>query len=150
MKQKQVIDLPHIECPVYGIAHKYTLDIAGDSYDKVPASGDATKVSAFRPYFTASVNTSSPKMIPERILFGNDYSGLEGEPIATLDGNLEINLEGHKIVATSHLKNATTVRIINVSGISIANYVIQPGETVETPVSIEGVYIANKKKLLVK
>jgi hypothetical protein len=75
---------------------------------------------------------------------------LEGEPIATLDGNLEINVEGHKIVATSHLKNATTVRIINVSGVSIANYVIQPGETVETPVSIEGVYIANKKKLLVK
>ena len=130
--------------------NNYTLDIAGDSYDKVPASGDATKVSAFRPYFTASVNTSSPKMIPERILFGNDYSGLEGEPIATLDGNLEINVEGHKIVATSHLKNATTVRIINVSGVSIANYVIQPGETVETPVSIEGVYIANKKKLLVK
>ena len=131
--------------------NNYTLDIAGDSYDKVPTTGAATKVSAFRPYFTATVTTTnSPKMIPERILFGNDYSGLEGEPIATLDGNLEINVEGHKIVATSHLKNATTVRIINVSGVSIANYVIQPGETVETPVSIEGVYIANKRKLLVK
>ena len=131
--------------------NNYTLDIAGDSYDKVPTTGAATKVSAFRPYFTATVTTTnSPKMIPERIMFGNDYSGLEGEPIATLDGNLEINVEGHKIVATSHLKNATTVRIINVSGVSIANYVIQPGETVETPVSIEGVYIANKKKLLVK
>lgn len=129
--------------------NNYTLDTAGDSYDKVPTTGAATKVSAFRPYFTATV-TNSPKMIPERIMFGNDYSGLEGEPIATLDGNLEINVEGHKIVATSHLKNATTVRIINVSGVSIANYVIQPGETVETPVSIEGVYIANKKKLLVK
>ncbi len=130
--------------------NNYTLDTAGDSYDKVPTTGAATKVSAFRPYFTATVITNSPKMIPERIMFGNDYSGLEGEPIATLDGNLEINVEGHKIVATSHLKNATTVRIINVSGVSIANYVIQPGETVETPVSIEGVYIANKKKLLVK
>jgi hypothetical protein len=128
----------------------YTLDIAGDSYDKVPASGDATKVSAFRPYFTASVNTSSPKMIPERILFGNDYSGLEGEPKTAFDGDLEIDVQGHKIVATSHLKEATTVRIINVSGVTIANYVIQPGETIETPISIEGVYIANKKKLLVK
>ena len=141
----------------YSYTLKPEFDSDGDGvtdcsvYDKVPASGDATKVSAFRPYFTATVTTTnSPKMIPERILFGNDYSGLEGEPIATLDGNLEINVEGHKIVATSHLKNATTVRIINVSGVSIANYVIQPGETVETPVSIEGVYIANKKKLLVK
>lgn len=34
MKQKQVIDLPHIECPVYGIAHKYTLDIAGEKGSK--------------------------------------------------------------------------------------------------------------------
>ena len=34
MKQKQVVDLPHIECPVYGIAHKYTLDIAGEKGSK--------------------------------------------------------------------------------------------------------------------
>ena len=141
----------------YSYTLKPEFDSDGDGvtdcsvYDKVPTSGAATKVSAFRPYFTATVTTTnSPKMIPERILFGNDYSGLEGEPIATLDGNLEINVEGHKIVATSHLKEATTVRIINVSGVTIANFVIKPGETVETPVSIEGVYIANKKKLLVK
>ena len=31
-----------------------------------------------------------------------------------------------------------------------ANYVLQPGETVETPVQTNGVYIVNKKKLLVK
>ena len=130
--------------------YSYTLDANGDSYDKVPASGDATKVSAFRPYFTASVNTNSPKMIPERILFGNDYSGLEGEPKSAFNGDLEIFVKDHKIVTTSHLKEATTVRIINVSGVTVTNYVIQPGETVETPISIDGVYIVNKKKLLVK
>jgi hypothetical protein len=132
--------------------YNYTLDADGDSYDKVPTSGEATKVSAFRPYFTATVTptTPSPKMIPESILFGNGYSGLEGEPISTFDGDLKIYVRGHKIVTTSHLKEATTVRIINVSGVTVANYVIQPGETVETPISIEGVYIVNKKKLLVK
>lgn len=133
--------------------NNYTLDADGDSYDKVPATGNATKVTAFRPYFTANVVTTSspsPKMIPESILFGDDYSGLEGEPKTAFGGDLEISVQGHKIVATSHLAEATTVRIINVSGITIANYVIQPGETIETPVSIEGVYIANKKKLLVK
>ena len=130
--------------------YSYSLDGDGDSYDKVPASGDAIKVSAFRPYFTATVTTHSPKMIPERIQFGNDYSSMEGEFKSAFDGDLEIDVQGHKIVTTSHLKEATTVRIINVSGNTIANYVIQPDETVETPIFIEGVYIVNKKKLLVK
>ena len=31
----QIVDLPHIECPVYGIAHQYTLDIAADTESKV-------------------------------------------------------------------------------------------------------------------
>jgi hypothetical protein len=130
--------------------NNYTLDDDGDSYDKVPATGAATKVTAFRPYFMATVTTNSPKMMPESILFGGSYSSMEGEPKSAFDGDLEIYVQGHWIVATSHLKEATTVRIINVSGVTIANYVIQPGETIETPISIEGVYIANKKKLLVK
>jgi hypothetical protein len=133
--------------------YSYTLDAAGDSYDKVPATGSATKVSAFRPYFAATVTaktTPSPKMMPESILFGDGYSGLEDEPKSAFDGDLEIYVQGHKIIAKSHLTEATTVRIINVSGVTVANYVIQPGETIETPVNIEGVYIANKKKLLVK
>lgn len=130
--------------------YSYTLDGDGDSYDKVPATGDAVKVSAFRPYFTATVTTGSPKMMPESILFGDAYSSMEGEFKSAFDGDLEIDVQGHKIVTTSHLKEATTVRIINVSGVTVANFVIKPGETVETPVSIEGVYIANKKKLLVK
>ena len=131
--------------------YSYTLDADGDSYDKVPASGDATKVSAFRPYFIASSTpASSRKMAPERILFGGDFEGLEGEPISTLDGDLEIYVKDHKVVTTSHLKEATTVRIISVSGVTMANYVLQPGETVETPIRVEGAYIVNKKKLLVK
>ena len=130
----------------------YTLDADGDSYDKVPASGDATKVSAFRPYFiaTSAANAGSRKMAPERILFGGDFEGLEGEPISTLDGDLEIYVKDHKVVTTSHLKEATTVRIISVSGVTMANYVLQSGETVETPIRVEGAYIVNKKKLLVK
>ena len=55
--------------------NNYTLDTAGDSYDKVPATGDATKVNAFRPYFiaTSAANAGSRKMAPERILFGGDF-----------------------------------------------------------------------------
>ena len=109
-----------------------------------------TSLSAFRPYFTGPAVAPSRKFEPESIQFGNDYSSMEGEFKSAFDGDLEIDVQGHKIVTTSHLKEATTVRIINVSGNTIANYVIQPDETVETPIFIEGVYIVNKKKLLVK
>ena len=131
--------------------NNYTLDTAGDSYDKVPATGDATKVSAFRPYFTATAAASgSRRMLPGSIQFGGDFNGLEGEPMSTLDGSLEIYVKDHKIITTSHLKEATTIRILNVAGITFASYVLQPGETIETPVHTNGVYIVNKKKLLVK
>ena len=131
----------------------YTLDADGDSYDKVPATGDAVKVSAYRPNFTATsvANPSpSPKMAPQNSLFGGDYNGLEGEPISTLDGDLEIHVKDHKIITTSHLKEPVVIRILNVGGITFANYVLQPGEAQETRVQNTGVYIVNKKKVLVK
>ena len=134
--------------------NSYTLDTDGDSYDKVPAEGAATTVSAFRPYFLITANAKSPspspKKVPEYIIFGNDYSSMEGEPQIALDGSLDIYVKDHKIYTTSHLKEATTIRIINVAGITFANYVLKPGETVETPIVVDGVYIVNKKKLLVK
>ena len=123
--------------------NSYTLNTDGDRYDKVPAEGAATKVSAFRPYFmiTATAKTPSPKMVPEYIVFGNDYSSMEGEIQDALDGSLEIYTKNHKIFTTSHLKEATTIRILNVAGVTYANYVLQPGETIETRVNNSGVYI---------
>jgi hypothetical protein len=129
----------------------YTLDAVGDSYDKVPAIGDATKVSAFRPYFTASAaaKNSSPKRV-QSIIFSNEDNSMEDGSQISLDGSLDIYVKDHKIYTTSHLPEATTIRIINVAGITFANYVLKPGETVETPIVVDGVYIVNKKKLLVK
>jgi len=119
-------------------------------FDKVPASGEATAVSAFRPYFTGPAASSSRKFVPERIVFGGDYNGLEEQPISTLDGGLEIYVKDHRIIATSHLKEPVAICIMNVGGITLANYVLQPGETQETRVQNTGVYIVNKKKVFVK
>ena len=127
----------------------YALNANGDSYDKV--TGSAKSVGAFRPYFTSQVHpTSSRKYMPERIVFGGDHHGLEEEPQSTLDGSLSIYVKNHKIITTSHLKEPVTICIRNVSGIAIANYVLQPGETQETRVKYTGVYIVNKKKIIVK
>ena len=108
--------------------------------------------SAFRPYFISALITSSgsTKMSPaNEIVFTGDYDDLIDEPITMNDGTLEIYTRGHNVVTTSHLQNPVTLSVVSVAGITYANYVLQPGETVETPVR-PGVYIVNRKKLLVK
>ena len=109
---------------------------------------------AFRPYFTvAAVSQSpspSPKMEPEYIVFGESTNSMEGELISTLTGDIDIFVRGHKIIAVSHRKDAVPVRIVNVAGVVVADFILPALDTVITPVSMEGVYIANKRKLLVK
>ena len=126
----------------------YALNADGNCYGVV--TGTAKRVSAFRPYFTTTVSNTARQRAPERIVFGGDYSGLEDEPIPTLDGGLEIRVKDHKIITTSHLKEPVTVCVLNVGGITLANYVLQPGETQETRVQNTGVYSVNKRKVLVK
>jgi hypothetical protein len=48
------------------------------------------------------------------------------------------------------MKEATGIRIVNAAGATIANYALQPGETIETPVAVTGVYVVNKKKVFVE
>ena len=52
--------------------------------------------------------------------------------------------------ADSDGRGSTVMSICNVAGINFTNYVLKPGETVETPIVVDGVYIVNKKKLFVK
>ena len=105
---------------------------------------------AFRPYFFTPLLTGSTKMSsPNEIIFTGDYDDLIDEPITLNDGSLEIYTRGHNVVTTSHLQNPVTITVVSVAGIMYANYELQPGETVETPVR-PGVYIVNRKKLLVK
>ena len=131
-------------------SNSYALDNAGDSYDEVTAT---TKVSAFRPYFTAlaSVSAGSRRMAPKYIIFsGDNGEEFEESPETVLGGSIEIFVRGRSIVARSHLTEPTTIRIVNVAGIKLNDFVLEPGQTVVTPVKIPGVYMANKKKLFVK
>ena len=109
--------------------------------------------SAFRPYFTATV-TSSAKAIrgayAKKIVFDSADGGFGDGPETVLDGSLEIYTRGYKIFTTSHMKEATTIRIANAAGATINNYVLQPGETIVTPVAVSGVYVVNKKKVFVE
>ena len=130
-------------------SNSYALDGDGKSYDKVPATGSATAVSAFRPYFTGPTPASARQFVAQRIAFGSTDGEIYDGPESAL-GGLEIYVKDHRIITTSHLKEAVVISIVNVGGISLANYVLQPGETVETRVQNTGVYIVNKKKVFVK
>ena len=112
----------------------YALNAAGSSFNKVTAT---TNVSAFRPYFTGPA-ASARMYAAKQIVFGGTNSELYDGPESALGGGLEIYVKDHKIITT------------NVGGISLANYVLKPGETVETPVQNAGVYIVNKKKVSIR
>ena len=72
-------------------------------------------------------------------------------------GNLIVYAGKEKtIVVESALRYITDVRITTTSGITLATFTIEPGETIETRVNLAGVYIVqttdgeHTKKLAVK
>ena len=122
------------------------------SFVKVPETGDATNVYAFRPYFTYSAGGSA-KGGTRAIIFSDEASSFEGEeehdPNSSARHYLDIRSKERKIIVTSHLESRTTVTIYSVNGTLVTSFAIEPEQTIETDILSTGVYIVNKKKLLV-
>ena len=133
----------------------------GSSFDKTPAGGLATV--PFRPYFV-SVSPSrqaNSRSAVRSILFDSKDSSFafgdddpsEGE---MGKGTLEMTSGHHKITVTSSLTDVVDVRIMNAGGVTIAAFTIQPGETIEKPIRMTGIYIVRaaggryQKKLAVR
>ena len=131
----------------------YVLSYDGDCYEKVPTSGDAVEVLPFRPYFMQTPGAPGGLRHNARaIVFSREFSQMGGqeEDDITATGQLIVTTKRGKIVVISSLQEAKDIRIVNAAGMTIDNYVIQPGETVETSIHTPGVYIVNKKKLSVR
>ena len=129
----------------------YVLNSTGDAY-KAHTTHEAHAasepcVSAFRPYFTASAG--SRQFMAKQIVFGDADGQFGVGPETALDGSLEIYVRGRIIVTRSHMKEPVAVRIINAAGATLKNFVLQPGETIETATFYSGVYIVNNKKVFV-
>ena len=130
----------------------YALNTAGNKFDKVTTGG--VKALPFRPYFTANATAKSggvKRELPGYILFSgvNNDEDMEG-PESALDGTVEIFAQGRNIITRSHMKEATTIRIVNAAGITLSNFVLPAGQTIETPVNVPGIYIVNRKKLSIR
>ena len=128
----------------------YLLDNEGAGFKKT-AVADVT-ITAFRPYFVAPTPPSSspaPRYITFNSMSGSiDIHDEQGDDHVA--ENLIIKTSRGKVIVTSQMRHETTVHIATVGGVNIAAFTIQPGETIETPVGNAGVYIVNRKKLVVR
>ncbi len=127
----------NIDVPAGG----YNMAADGGSYDKVTGSttADAKKLYPFRTYFQAN------NAITRSIVFSNNGAQLGGgeqdESQDNVAESMEFYTKKNKVVVTSHMRSTADVGIFNVSGMCVASFNIEPGETVETLVYNSGVYI---------
>ena len=121
----------------------YLMNATGSSFDKTPDGGLATV--PFRPYFVAAPaqNGAPRRAAAESIVFDRtDSSFAIGDDTSDeLAGELTFSTKPRKLITTSSLRQPADVRIYNVSGVAISTFTIQPGETIETDITVSGVYI---------
>ena len=132
----------NIEMPAGG----YVMSYDGDAYNQLTAddvTAKKNKVSAFRTYFSTS---ATPQQAARRIIFNSDYTQLgevDDDMKDKLGESLDIRPGKRSIVITSNLKHKADVRIFNVGGLCIANFDIEPGQTIEHPIYHDGVYVVH-------
>ena len=136
----------------------YQMNADGSSFDKTDA--DNVNIRPFRPYFTSVASGARTRSEAEQIVFAQTDSKFGIEEDHNLkekeSGSLDIYAKRKKIVVESNLREITDVRIVNTAGITISTFSIEPGETVETRIYNNGVYIVQtedghyNKKLIVR
>ena len=122
----------------------FLLDADGDSFDKT--APENVSITAFRPYFMASATSPARQTRGvEQIVFGQSdskFGGDEKDPReGKVYGTLTIYPAKHKIVVESSLSYTTDVRILTPAGLTLKTFTIEPGETIETYIVNQGVYI---------
>ena len=138
------------------VVEGYLMNADGNSFEATPDGGSAA--TPFRPYFVAVPASPAPA---RTILFDNDDSSFafgENDPAEGNfgEGTLLFNVHSHMITVTSSLHRSADVRIVNTGGLTIANFTIQPGESIDTNIGVAGVYMVRadggryQKKLAIK
>ena len=146
--------------------NSYALSDDGSQYVKVPAQTTPpaepvapTRVAAFRPYFVKASGGNARQA--DYILFDNansSFGDADSDPSngEVPDGTLYIYAKTGKVVVESSLRNEADVSIYTTSGLLVSSFTIKPGETIETPINLTGIYITRAangrftKKLKVK
>ena len=103
--------------------------------------------------------TRGDDAVAQYIIFDdNDSEIKKNEPIQEEEKleNLIVNGGRKVVVVKSNLREEKEVNIVNMAGVTLAAFTIQPGETITTNVALTGVYIVRTtdgrytKKVLVR
>ena len=131
----------------------YVMNSIGSSFD---VAVDGTTAQPFRPYILPKT-AQAPQRAPKSIVFNSVNTSLEGsDSKMNATETLDIYAQRRTIVVTSGLRRAADVRIFNVGGLCVANLTVEPGQTIQSQMLPDGVYIVNAaggryiKKLVVK
>ena len=120
----------------------YLMNSDGNSFNKTPEGGASTV--PFRPYFVKTATSAHTRSEAQYIVFdstGSSFAIGDKDPSEEETGELMFGVKRHTIIVSSTLRKESDVHIFNVNGQAIAAFDIQPGETVETNVYNNGVYI---------
>jgi hypothetical protein len=115
----------------------------GNSFTATPEGGAAAV--PFRPYFVAAPGNARQRA--RSIIFDSSDSsfafGDDKDPSGNNfdEGDLLFTIHPHRLDVSSTLNHAADVRIVNTGGLTIANFTIQPGETISTNIGVAGVYV---------
>ena len=134
----------------------YLMNADGSSFTATPVDGSAAI--PFRPYFVTAPANPAPA---RTILFDSDDSSFaigDNDPAEGNfgEGGLLFTVRSHMITVTSSLHHSADVRIVNMGGLTVANFTILPGESIDTNIGVAGVYMVRadggryQKKLAIK
>jgi len=124
-------------------AGSFVLNGEGSSFDQTSTVQTAVP---FRSYFTLA-SSGAPAVRSIAIASVSLDKGIDSDL-----GNGVLNVYAHRnvIVVTSTLHDPQFVTITNATGIVVAHFYIQPGETIETTVPTGSIYIVNDNKIAIK
>lgn len=142
---------------VQDIDDGYLMNDNGDTFVKA----ETVTTVPFRPYFLKTGTSAPASKDVQYIIFDNDDSSFaigDDDPSEgkVCEGSLLFSVRKRTISVTSSLRREADVRIVNVGGLTIASFTIQPGETIDTNIPVSGVYIVHAangrylKKLAIK
>ena len=131
-------------------AGTFVLNSSGNAYTELSADATTnttnkvkTSQYAFRPYFVTAAATGDGSRVTRSIVFTNDADelGEDQDHRADKPGTLNAHAGRRVIAVSSTMSEVVSVRILNTAGQTLAEFDIQPGETIETRVNISGVYV---------
>ena len=126
----------------------YVLNSEGDSY---VVTSTVTQSVPFRPYFVKATGESVKPVHYIQFSGINSAFGNDEQPDSPeLEGRLDVQTRRGGIIVSSTLRDEANVCIVSTAGFLMTSFVIQPGETVDIPIYVPGVYIVNQKKVIVK